>query len=64
MPGKPDFKHEANKRALGDISGLVAKGRRARLLAKLRPQHAPAAAPEEPDEDDLMQKVAALRGGR
>lgn len=64
MPGKPDFNHEASKRALGDIKGLVDKGRRARLMAKLRPQQPAAPAPEEPDEDELMAKVAALRGGR
>jgi hypothetical protein len=60
MPGKPDF--EAHKAALADIRGLVAKGRRARLMAKLRPPRTPAAKAEPPDEDDLMQKVAALRG--
>jgi hypothetical protein len=63
MPGKPDAQHEANKRALADIRGLVSKGRRARLLAKLRPPQAPAAQAEPPDEDELMSKVAALRGG-
>lgn len=63
MPGKVDPKHEANKRALADISGLVAKGRRARLMAKLRPPQAPAAQAEPPDEDELMRKVAALHGG-
>jgi hypothetical protein len=60
MPGKPDF--EANKRALADIGGLVSRGRRARLMAKLRPPQAPAAKSEPPDADDLMAKVAALRG--
>lgn len=62
MPGTPpDF--EAHKQALVDIRGLVAKGRRARLLAKLRPQQAPRPAAEPPDEEDLMAKVAALREG-
>jgi hypothetical protein len=64
FPSKADPSHEANKRALSDIGGLVAKGRRARLMAKLRPQQAPAEKPEPPDEDELMQKVALLRGGR
>lgn len=61
MPGKPDF--EANKRALQDISGLIAKGRRARLMAKLRPPRAAAEPAKTPDEDELMSKVAALHGG-
>lgn len=63
MPGKPDFNHEANRRALADIRGLIDKGRRARLLAKLRPQRAPKPAEAPPDEDELMLKVAALKEG-
>lgn len=63
MPGKPNHLHEGNRRALKDIGGLISKGRQSRLLAMMRPPQAPAEQQDGPDEDDLLTRAAAMRGG-